>query len=302
MSENGHVEEAAERTGCSPRKIKVDPGNSTPLAFKRKVVSDGDAPSSFTLSYKEMLHMFKNLNSMYTGSDDFKIQASCHLFCVLSAPIGLRLWRHIRQESAKGKGVIINPFLKHSVSSTHGVPLGGIGSGIIGRSMSGKFQRWQLFPQICEDKPVFATQFSVFVSRPIGEKYSTVLCTGNPELSKEGASSGMESWDWNLSGHKTTYHALFPRSWTVYDGEADPVLKIVCRQLSPIIPHNYKESSYPVSVFTYTIYNSGDTEADVSLLFTWAVRLLIYKKYLLHEVSLYLEEKDQVGSVWFGKK
>ncbi|KAL9659008.1 hypothetical protein QQ045_028267 [Rhodiola kirilowii] len=247
MSENGHVEEAAERTGCSPRKIKVDPGNSTPLAFKRKVVSDGDAPSSFTLSYKEMLHM----------------------------------------------GVIINPFLKHSVSSTHGVPLGGIGSGIIGRSMSGKFQRWQLFPQICEDKPVFATQFSVFVSRPIGEKYSTVLCTGNPELSKEGASSGMESWDWNLSGHKTTYHALFPRSWTVYDGEADPVLKIVCRQLSPIIPHNYKESSYPVSVFTYTIYNSGDTEADVTLLFTWAVRLLIYKKYLLHEVSLYLEEKDQ---------
>ncbi|CAM8982136.1 unnamed protein product [Rhodiola kirilowii] len=243
MSENGHVEEAAEGTDCSPRKIKVDPGKPTPLAFERKVVSDGDAPSSFTLSYKEMLHM---------------------------APIGLRLWRHIRQESAKGKGVIINPFLKRSVSSTHGVPLGGIGSGSIGRSMSGEFQRWQLFPRICEDKPVFANQFSVFVSRPNGEKYSTVLCTGNPELSKEGASSGMESWDWNLSGHKTTYHALFPRSWTVYDGEPDPVLKIVCRQLSPIIPHNYKESSYPVAVFTYTIYNSGDTEADVTLLFTWA--------------------------------
>ncbi|CAM8975329.1 unnamed protein product [Rhodiola kirilowii] len=243
MSENGHVEEAAEGTDCSSRKIKVDPGKPTPLAFERKVVSDGDAPSSFTLSYKEMLHM---------------------------APIGLRLWRHIRQESAKGKGVIINPFLKRSVSSTHGVPLGGIGSGSIGRSMSGEFQRWQLFPRICEDKPVFANQFSVFVSRPNGEKYSTVLCTGNPELSKEGASSGMGSWDWNLSGHKTTYHALFPRSWTVYDGEPDPVLKIVCRQLSPIIPHNYKESSYPVAVFTYTIYNSGDTEADVTLLFTWA--------------------------------
>uniref|UniRef100_A0A7N0UTS9 Non-lysosomal glucosylceramidase n=1 Tax=Kalanchoe fedtschenkoi TaxID=63787 RepID=A0A7N0UTS9_KALFE len=243
MSENGHAEEATERNGCSPGKIKVDPGQPSPSAFKRQVVSESNVPSSFTLSYKEMLHM---------------------------APIGLRLWRHIRQETAKGKGVIINPFLKRFVSTTHGVPLGGIGSGSIGRSTSGEFQRWQLFPRICEDKPVLANQFSVFVSRANGEKYSTVLCPGNPELPKEGASSGIECWDWNLSGHKTTFHYLFPRSWTVYGGEPDPALKIVCRQLSPIIPHKYKESSYPVAVFTYTLYNSGDTEVDVTLLFTWA--------------------------------
>lgn len=36
-------------------------------------------------------------------------------------------------------------------------------------------------------------------------------------------------------------------------GEPDPDLKIVCRQISPIIPHNYKESSFPVAVFTYTV-------------------------------------------------
>lgn len=38
-----------------------------------------------------------------------------------------------------------------------------------------------------------------------------------------------------------------------YVGEPDPDLKIVCRQISPIIPHNYKESSLPVAVFTYTV-------------------------------------------------
>ncbi|KAL5199317.1 hypothetical protein ABZP36_020520 [Zizania latifolia] len=29
--------------------------------------------------------------------------------------------------------------------------------------------------------------------------------------------SGISSWDWNLSGQHSTYHALFPRAWTVYD-------------------------------------------------------------------------------------
>jgi len=29
---------------------------------------------------------------------------------------------------------------------------------------------------------------------------------------------GIESWDWNMTGEKSTYHALYPRSWTVYDG------------------------------------------------------------------------------------
>lgn len=34
-------------------------------------------------------------------------------------------------------------------------------AGSIGRSYKGEFQRWQLFPRTCEDKPVLANQFSV---------------------------------------------------------------------------------------------------------------------------------------------
>lgn len=34
-------------------------------------------------------------------------------------------------------------------------------SGSIGRSYRGEFQRWQIFPRECEDKPVLANQFSV---------------------------------------------------------------------------------------------------------------------------------------------
>ncbi|XLU58609.1 hypothetical protein S245_053257, partial [Arachis hypogaea] len=55
---------------------------------------------------------------------------------------------------------MMDPFAKRHVTSCHGVPLGGIGSGSIGRSYRGEFQRWQLFPVKCEDKPVLANQFS----------------------------------------------------------------------------------------------------------------------------------------------
>lgn len=47
-------------------------------------------------------------------------------------------------------------------------------------------------------------------------------------------------------------HALVTRFF-LNPGEPDPELKMVCRQISPVIPHNYKESSFPVSVFTFTV-------------------------------------------------
>ncbi|XVE94216.1 hypothetical protein REPUB_Repub01dG0262700 [Reevesia pubescens] len=239
--DNGFDEGDKDTTNHSINK--ADPGKPASLTWKRKVNCEGCVPSAFTLSFKEKLQM---------------------------APIVIRLWQYVREQSTKGKRVVVNPFVNHHTISCHGVPLGGVGAGSIGRSYKGEFQRWQLFPRICEEKPVLANQFSVFVSRSSGEKYSSVLCPAGPELVKEDAVSGIGSWDWNLKGNNSTYHALYPRAWTVYEGEPDPELKIVCRQISPVIPDNYKESSFPVSAFTFTLYNTGKTTADVTLLFTWA--------------------------------
>lgn len=47
-------------------------------------------------------------------------------------------------------------------------------SGSIGRSHRGEFQRWQLFPRLCEEKPVLANQFSV--SSTIVTLDQCVLC------------------------------------------------------------------------------------------------------------------------------
>lgn len=236
--ENGFHEEIKD---YSHDKAEVDPGKPSSLTWQRKLSAGEKTISNFRVRIGEAIHL---------------------------APLGLRMLRYVREEHLKGRAPIMNPFADGFVTSCQGVPLGGIGAGSIGRSYGGHFLRWQLFPGICEPKPVLANQFSVFVSREGGKRYSSVLSPGKPEL--DSTASGLGSWDWNLGGKNSTYHALYPRSWTVYDGEPDPELKIVCRQISPFIPHNYKESSFPVAVFTYTLFNSGKTDADVNLLFTWA--------------------------------
>ncbi|CAK7357173.1 unnamed protein product [Dovyalis caffra] len=202
--ENGFDEEQ-EKSSNSPVD-KVDAGKPAPLTWQRKLDSDETVLSQFTLSLKEILHM---------------------------APIGIRLWRQIREENAKKRSFIMDPFAKRIVTSCHGIPVGGVG--------------FLFRAQMVKSTLVYYAQ-------------GVQTCL----------SSGIESWDWNLKGNNSTYHALYPRAWTVYEGEPDPELRVVCRQISPFIPHNYKESSFPVSVFTFTLYNSGKTTAEVSLLFTWA--------------------------------
>ncbi|KAG8089411.1 hypothetical protein GUJ93_ZPchr0011g27524 [Zizania palustris] len=109
--------------------------------------------------------------------------------------------------------------------------------------------------------------------------------------------SGIGSWDWNMTGENSTYHALYPRSWTIYNGEPDPDVNIVCRQISPIIPHNYQQSSYPVAVFTFTVTNSGDTATDVTLLFTWANSVGGQSELTGYHSNSPMTEKDGVHGV-----
>ncbi|XP_021850909.2 uncharacterized protein [Spinacia oleracea] len=187
--------------------------------------------------------------------------------------LGFRLWSYVREEASHGRKAPIDPFNRESTkpSASQGVPLGGMGSGSISRGFRGEFRQWQIIPGICEASPVVANQFSIFISRDGGSrKYASVLAPGQPEGLGKSGDQGVSSWGWNLSGQHSSYHALFPRAWTIYDGEPDPELKISCRQISPFIPHNYKDSSLPAAVFVYTLVNNGKERAKVSLLFTWA--------------------------------
>jgi len=55
----------------------------------------------------------------------------------------------------------------------------------------------------------------------------------------------MRGWKWGLPPSTASYHALYPRAWTIYDDPL-PQIRLTCRQVSPVIPHDYRDSSLPV--------------------------------------------------------
>jgi len=142
-----------------------------------------------------------------------------------------------------------------------GAPLGGLGAGSIGRSYRGDFARWHLAPGEDRMNPVWADAFSVRVARPGQEPTARVLLPG-----KTGRA--LAAWDWSYPATGGTYAALYPFAWYGYDPAAAGVT-LQSRQFSPVIPGNYRESSYPVALFEWTVTNEAATPAAVSLLFTW---------------------------------
>lgn len=211
----------------------------------------------------------RKLNSHATILKEFSVT---FMEAIKLIRLGIRMWSYVREEASQGRTAPINPFNRENCkpSASQGVPLGGMGSGSITRGYRGEFRHWQILPATCETSPMMANQFSIFISRDGGhKKYASVLAPGQHGSLGKG-DEGISSWGWNLSGQNSTYHALFPRAWTIYDGEPDPELKISCRQISPFIPDNYRDSSLPAAVFVYTLVNTGKERARVSLLFTWA--------------------------------
>jgi len=81
-------------------------------------------------------------------------------------------------------------------------------------------------------------------------------------------SEGLKGWRWGMDARIATYHALYPRAWTVYE-EAVPLIRLVCRQVSPVLPNDYVESSLPVGVFEWSIENLGASVAEVSVMFSF---------------------------------
>ncbi len=65
----------------------------------------------------------------------------------------------------------------------------------------------------------------------------------------------LRDWGWGrMNASRATCASLFPRSWLVYN-EVVPGLRLCCRQVSPVWPHEYRETSLPACVFVWTAEN-----------------------------------------------
>ena len=144
----------------------------------------------------------------------------------------------------------------------NGVPIGGLGTGSIGRSFRGDFGRRHLEVGRHAFRPVAADAFSVFVGGPDGAR-AHVLNTLRPggELAR---------WGFDLPVGAGTYHALFPRAWQAFEPQALGGLRLTGEQLSPVIAHDLERSALPVGTFEWLLENPGTAPLTVGLMLSWA--------------------------------
>lgn len=147
----------------------------------------------------------------------------------------------------------------------HGAPLGGFGAGCLGRSHRGDFNLWHIDGGEHLFQTMPACQFSVFEQVEGQPAQAYALSTEAPQ---DGT---LSQWQWYPTSEGQaqtgTYHALYPRSWFVYDQVF--AAEVTCEQFSPIWAHNYQETSYPVAVFVWTAHNPSDRPITLSIMLTW---------------------------------
>jgi len=144
-----------------------------------------------------------------------------------------------------------------------GAPVGGLGAGTFSRTYRGNFERWHVKAGVHKYQDVAADQFAVFVQADGGRPFAQVLSTQKPQ------DGSLSSWNWTYPAGAGEYAALYPKSWFAYKS-ADWPVTLTVEQFSPVLPDNYKESSYPVAVYHWYAENPGNRPVTVSLLFSWA--------------------------------
>jgi non-lysosomal glucosylceramidase len=143
-----------------------------------------------------------------------------------------------------------------------GIPIGGLGTGSIGRTFRGDAARWHLDVGRHRFEPVAADGFALFVGRPDGTRRATVLGVRPP-------TADLPAWGWELQAGAGTYAALFPRAWQSFEPE-DVGVRLVGEQLSPVIAGDLERSALPIGVFEWWVENPGPETLTVGILGSWA--------------------------------
>lgn len=144
-----------------------------------------------------------------------------------------------------------------------GAPVGGFGSGTFSRTYRGDFARWHIKAGVHKYAPIEANQFAMFQQVDgDAEGVARVLMTDHPK------NGDLSSWQWDYPVGAGEYAALYPKSWYDYKWEKFPA-HVVLEQFSPVLPNNYRESSYPVAVYRWHAENPTKRTVTVSVLLSW---------------------------------
>ena len=142
-----------------------------------------------------------------------------------------------------------------------GVPIGGLGSGSIGRTYRGDFARWHLEVGTHTFRPSPVDGFTIHVGAADGEPARTTL------LSALRPADLPPTIDVLVPG-QGTYRALFPRAWQTFE-PAELGVAVIGEQLSPVIAGDLDASALPVGIFDWWIENTAAEPRVIGLLMAW---------------------------------
>jgi len=147
-------------------------------------------------------------------------------------------------------------------SYPHGCPLGGFGTGTIGRSPYGDFNIWHIKVGAHIEEELKACTFHLY-QKQNKKRFSNVLTARSYKDNK------LTSFAEPFKEKDGSYSAAFPKAKYTFNDRKAPV-KVECEQFSPVMPDNYKESSYPVAVFKYKLTNKSNKPAEAAVMMSWA--------------------------------
>jgi len=154
----------------------------------------------------------------------------------------------------------------------HGMPLGGLGAGCIGRAPDGAFNLWHLDGGEHWFGVLPDCQFALYESDGTSSQARALATQPVRDDSRPAPDGGAEpapplsAWSWLPAG-SGTYAARYPWSTTHYTGVFQT--QVSCEAFSPILPGDYQSSSYPVAVFVWTLHNPTPQPLTVSVLVSW---------------------------------
>src|ERR1700676_1578930 len=144
-----------------------------------------------------------------------------------------------------------------------GAPVGGFGAGTFSRTYRGDFARWHMKGGVHKYQTVWTNQFAMYQkSEGATEGIAQVLTAAHPENGE------LRSWKWDYPVGAGDYYSLYPKSWYDYRWEKFPA-HVTLEQFSPVLPNNYRESSYPLAVYRWHAENPTDKPVTVSVLLSW---------------------------------
>jgi len=144
-----------------------------------------------------------------------------------------------------------------------GAPVGGFGAGTFSRTYRGDFARWHIQGGVHKYQTVDGNQFAMFQkSEGDSNGFAQVLSASHPQ------GGALSSWKWDYPVGAGDYYALYPKAWFDYRHDKFPA-HVVLEQYSPILPDNYKETSYPVAVYRWYAENPTKKRVTVSVLLSW---------------------------------